>query len=482
MSILILGVSGARGIVGHGLDEGVARDLAVAFGGGLERAGGGEGEIPAPPILVGRDSRPSGPLLAAAVAAALRGAGFAVVDLGLVPTPTVQVAVEEAHAAGGIIITASHNPREWNALKFVGPAGTFLDSASMQGLIARYRTLEEARGVAAAAQPATADHSDTGEGGEAGPLASRAMERTEAGSRALDDHVERILRIVGGDAIRAARLRVVVDAVHGAGFVLIAPLLERLGVSATWIDGEPDGRLPDHPEPRAERLEPLALRVAEARAQVGFALDPDGDRCAVVLPGRVLGEEWTLPLCALHVLERGRSGILVANLSTSARIEWVGAQYGRAVERTPVGEAHVVARMKVRPTALGGEGNGGVIDPQVHYGRDAGVAIGHLLGLEATGPDGRGGILRAANQMPTFVLVKRELALDVGRLPSLERELTSVFGPPAGREDGVRWAWPGRWIQIRPSGTEPIVRLFAEAADRETAEGLVAEVLARCAR
>ena len=450
MAELILGVSGARGIVGETLDERIAVRLALAFASGL-----GPG-----PVVIGRDSRPSGRPLAGAAIAALASEGRAVLDLGLAPTPTVQVAVEAEGAAGGVVITASHNPPAWNGLKFISPAGTFLDAPAMKDLIARF---EAAGGC--------------GRGGSAErPAASLPASAAAAGERAVRVHLERILRASDRERIRAAALRVVVDAVHGAAPVLIGPLLAALGVEVRWIDGEPDGRLPARPEPRAERLEPLARVTEEARAQVGFALDPDGDRCALVLPGEVLGEEWALPLCAYHLLAQGARGPLVANLSTSARLDWVAARYGVPVERTPVGEAHVVSRMKSRAAMLGGEGNGGVIDPRVHYGRDAGVAISHLLGLEATGPGGRGGIARAVALFPPMVLIKRELAISRKFLGALEQELARHLGAPGDRQDGLRWSWADRWLHVRPSGTEPHVRVFAEAAARETAEQMVATV------
>ncbi|MBP7669070.1 MAG: phosphoglucosamine mutase [Candidatus Eisenbacteria bacterium] len=456
---LILGVSGARGIVGESLDEGVVTRLARAFCAQLSSPG---------PVLVGRDTRPSGARLAEACMRELRSAGREAVDLGVVPTPTVQLAVEVERAAGGIVITASHNPPAWNGLKFISPAGIFLDAAAMDRLIARFHE------SAPSAEPS---HADEGER----PSPSRGMDdsgtvTTKAGMRAVRALIERILPLCEADRIRAQRPRVVIDAVHGAGAVVIAPLLEQLGVEADWIDGEPDGRLPEHPEPRAERLEPLARAAASAGAQIGFALDPDGDRLALVLPDRVLGEEWTLPLCAARLLARGLQGPLVTNLSTSARIEWIAARHGQSVARTPVGEAHVVSRMKSLGATLGGEGNGGVIDARVHYGRDAAVGIAQLLSLEISGPRGRDGIAFAVNEFPPFVLVKDEAPLSRAELVALEPRLVRLFGEPGDRSDGLRWSWPGRWLHVRPSNTEPKTRIFAEAADDDAAREMVRAV------
>lgn len=478
MSTLMLSVSGARGIVGDGLDGAVAARLAGAFG---RIVGAGA-------VVIGRDSRPSGPALAAAATAALEPLGCTIVDLGIVPTPTVQVAVETLAARGGIIVTASHNPPAWNALKFVGPDGAFLDAATMGRLIADFQAPAAAPsrsgpGLAAQRAPATRAASGTGAMAEFRlPAAGEApglepfLSRTSAqGLACVERHLSGVLAIVDRDAIRRANLRVVVDAVHGAGGVLIAPLLHELGVAAEWIDGEPDGHLPQHPEPRAERLAPLAERAAATGAACGFALDPDGDRCAVVLPGRVLGEEWTLPLCAYGCLAAGERGPLVTNLSTSSRLEWVAERFGVPLHRAPVGEAHVVGRMRAVGALLGGEGNGGVIDPRVHLGRDAGVAIARLLGLEVGGAGARGGIAATAALFPSLVLLKSELALERAALGRLAEALAPAWGEPASREDGFRWSWPGGWAHLRPSGTEPIVRIMVEAPEAAAAEARLAE-------
>jgi phosphomannomutase len=448
MPTLILSVSGARGIVGDGLDEGVAARLALAFA----------RTLPLRAVVLGRDPRPSGVLLARAVARALASLGCAVTDLGVVPTPTVQLAVETRRADGGIVVTASHNPLPWNALKFVGADGAFLGAPVVGRLIETYRALPQ--------QDAGAG--DAGQA-EAGPRT------TGAGREAVGEHVARILRIVDAGAVRRAGLGVVVDGVRGAGSVLLGPLFEALGVAVDWVDGEPDGRLPDHPEPRAERLEPLLARVRRAGADLGFALDPDGDRCAVLTAEAVLGEEWTLPLAAWERLEGGARGPLVANWSTSSRVEWVAERFGVPLHRTPVGEAHVVARMREVGALLGGEGNGGVIDPAVHLGRDAGVAVARLLALEARGPGGRGGVSASAGRLPPRALVKRAVPLERDRLAAWGERLRARWGEPTHREDGWYWRWPGSWVHVRPSGTEPIVRLFAEAASEVEAGSRVAE-------
>jgi phosphomannomutase len=460
MATLILSVSGARGLIGDGLDEGVAARLACAMRTVIEPG----------LIVIGRDSRPSGPALARAAQRALEAAGCRIEQLGIVPTPTVQLAVERRRASGGIVVTASHNPPAWNALKFIGPEGTFLGPELMQRLIAVF----ESAHAGSTAHPAAAHAPSIV---DAPPAPERETPTTAAGDAAIREHVEAILRDVPIERIRNARLRVIVDAVHGAGAVLIGPLLESLGVAVEWIDGEPDGRLPPHPEPRAERLGPLAQRVRERGADLGFALDPDGDRCALALPGEPLGEEWALPLCAYDLLSRGGLGPLVTNWSTSSRVDALAQRFGVDLHRTPVGEAHVVARMRSVGALIGGEGNGGVIDPRVHYGRDAGVAIARLLALECAGARDRGGIAAAAATFPPLTLLKGALALDRRAVDALGARLSARWQRAAGREDGHRWSWDRAWVHLRPSGTEPIARVFVEAQGTPQAEQLLDEVM-----
>ncbi len=447
MPTLVLSVSGARGLVGDGLDEAVAYRLARAF---ATVTGPGE-------ILLGRDSRPSGPALARAAAAGLRAGGCSARDLGLVTTPTVQVAVEAAGGPGGLIITASHNPVEWNALKFVGADGTFLGPGPMERLLAAFRST---------APPAA---------GEIAAGASIGSQRiTEPGREATRRHVEQILAAVDAGAIRRERLAVAVDAVRGAGSVVLEPLLEALGARAVWIDREPDGQLPPNPEPRPERLGPLLELVRTERAILGFAVDPDCDRCAVVTPEQILGEEWSLPLCALLRLKSGARGPLVTNLSTSGRIEEVAARYGTTVVRVPVGEAHVVAGMRAARAILGGEGNGGVIDPRVHLGRDAGVAVALLLELAAGA--GPGSIARIAAGFAPREMVKRKIELAPEQRATLMAALRAEFGAPGNEQDGLRWMLGDAWLHVRPSGTEPILRAIAEAPEAASAQALVARV------
>ncbi|MBU1698842.1 MAG: phosphoglucosamine mutase [Candidatus Eisenbacteria bacterium] len=441
MPTLITSISGARGLVGDGLDACIIARLSASFG---TLVGPGL-------IIIGRDSRPSGEHFAQVAGGALRGVGCDVCDLGIVTTPTVQVAVEEYGAAGGIVISASHNPPQWNALKFVGPDGRFLSPARAEILFRQYHENRFAW------------------------VPYERIGGTERRSDSVTRHIKRILQAFEKEElkkIRSGGFKVVVDAVRGAGGVLLLPLLEQLGVKVHPIDCEPDGQLPADPEPRTEVLGQLLETVRQVGADLGFRTDPDGDRLAVVTPGgEVLGEEWTLPLAAFQVLQ-SKKGPLVTNLSSSGRLEWVGSRFGVPVYRTPVGEAHVVLGILKYEALIGGEGNGGVIDPQIHLGRDSGVGIARLLALESSYP---GGVAGASREFPSFFMVKVKLPApdDLGEL---EDRLRGLFSAAPDRSDGLRWLVPGGWIHIRKSGTEPAMRLTAETATQAQLEEWVEKI------
>jgi phosphomannomutase len=426
--------------VGEGLTPEVLLRYAQVFANGL-----GPG-----PVVFGRDSRPSGEALRHAVLAGLLGAGREVLELGIVPTPTVQLEVERWQAAGGLALTASHNPVEWNALKFVGPSGRFLSPPEAAEFLARV--------------------------GEAPPtVAWDGLGGTKRISDAVPHHVERILGLdeVDPERVAGAGLRVVLDAVHGAGGAIGRLLLERLGCDVTILFEEPTGYFPRPPEPLAENLGALGEAVRAQGADLGLAFDPDVDRLALVdSTGRAPGEECTLALAADHVLAV-RPGPVVTNLSTSARLEAVAARHGQEVVRTPVGEANVVAGILETGAPIGGEGNGGVILPACHLGRDAPTAAALVL----TGLAARGGSLTDwLATLPDLALVKERAAL-AGE-PDWEGVEEALRGAlPGGtldRRDGLRMAQGEEWVHLRKSGTEPIVRILAEAATPERARSLAA--------
>ena len=411
-------------------------------GDGVRRKGGGT------QVLVGRDSRTSGPMLQRAVVAGLVSAGCSVTELGVVPTPTVLLAVADAGAAGGVVVTASHNPAEWNALKFAVGAGTFLPSAGMDRFMTFLKTREPNR------------------------AAWNQLHDPERDDGAAARHLERVLALpyLEPERIRRARIPVALDCVRGAGGLVLPALLERLGCRVDAIGTEPDGRFPRDPEPTADNLAELARLTVAFGARVGFAVDPDADRLSLVdETGRPLGEDLTLALAAETVLRR-RRGTVVANLSTSRVVEDAAARWGCPLVRAPVGEINVASRMIDEDAVVGGEGNGGVIVPALHHTRDAVAGTALLLQYVVDGQsaDGAGPPLsdRVA-ALPAYRIVKRKTpfprdALDAA-YAALLRDLPP--GGDADRSDGLRIAWPRRrsWLHVRPSGTEPVARVIAEA-------------------
>ena len=351
---LMVSVSGIRGRVGAGLTPEVVTTYASAFGAWAIAADSSK------PVIVGRDSRVSGPMFHWCVVSALQSVGARVIDLGLTTTPTCQLAVEHHHGGGGLMISASHNPIEWNALKCIGPTGLFLDAeegAAFRALVGQSftRATWERLGV------------------------------VEADDEAPTRHIDAVLALpmIDVERIRARKLHVALDCCRGAGAVIMPALLERLGCRVSVINLEPDGRFPRAPEPVAENLGELEALVAHVGADVGFAVDPDVDRLAIVDDkGHAIGEDYTLALAARVVLQQ-RPGIVVTNLSTSRIVDDVAGKAGGRVVRAPVGEVNVAVRMRDEGAVVGGEGNGGVILPDLHLGRDAPLAAALVLQLLA---------------------------------------------------------------------------------------------------
>jgi phosphomannomutase len=437
---LMIGVSGIRGRVGFALTPEVIAKFAGGFGAWASKRGHSNN------IVVGRDSRVSGQMFHRVVLSALESVGCNVIDIGLTTTPTCQLAVEHHHAAGGLMISASHNPIEWNALKFIGPTGLFLEN--FEGV--------EMRALVDAGIPrATWDKLGT--------------VRTDDG--AAQRHIDLVLAIPYLDVagIRARKFKVALDCVRGAGAVIMPQLLERLGCEVTAINMETDGRFPRPPEPVAENLGDLERLVLQSGAAIGFAVDPDVDRLALVSnAGKAIGEDFTLALAARLVL-RHRTGPLVTNLSTSRIMEDVATTAGVEVIRAPVGEVNVAVRMRDERAPIGGEGNGGVILGEMHLGRDAPVGAALLLQLllEENRP-----LSEIVSGLPRYVIVKDKLDRPDASLDTVYDALRSAFPDAAvDVQDGLRLSWPDRWVHVRPSGTEPIVRVIAEApTDTEALE------------
>ncbi len=439
MQGLLFSVSGARGIIGRGLDPVVFARLAAHFG-----AWCGPGTI-----AVGRDSRVSGEMAMAAVTAGLLGVGSDVVDLGIVPTPTVEIAVRSLSARGGIQISASHNPAEWNALKLLSSRGIFL-------------TASEGASLKAAI--------------DAGPPRFSAWDRLGLRSRRDDFaavHVEAILAspLVDAARIRARGLVAVVDCVAGAGGPAAALLLDRLGVSATWLHAEPTGRFPRNPEPLVENLGELGRAVHAHGADVGFALDPDADRVAVVdETGRPIGEETTLAVLVDAYLPELRSDVVV-NVSTTMALDDVCARHGARLHRTPVGEVNVTEKMLEIGARIGGEGNGGIIVPEVNPGRDGLLGIALWLTVLARSGESVSGL---AGRIPRTVMRKGKIETEDLDLDVALAELRKGFGTArAETVDGLKLVFDDGWVHLRRSNTEPILRLLAEARTAERADELV---------
>ena len=439
---LMKSTSGIRGIVGLSLDPFIVTRYAAAFGRFVK---GGK-------VVVGRDSRPSGAGYSQLVVSTLAMTGCDVVDLGIVPTPTVELAVLYHEAAGGIAITASHNPSEWNALKFFNSSGEFITKK-------QYDHLEK---IASAGSWNFATYDNLGEVTCDDSVANRHI----ADVLSLD--------VIPKADIRKAHFRVVVDAINGAGSYALPELLERLGVKVIRLNCKGDGDFYRKPEPVADNLVDLGKAVVANHADLGLACDPDADRLALVdETGRPIGEELTLTLSIAYFLTR-KKGPIAINLSTSSMTADVARMVGSPVFYSPVGEANVIAEMRRRKAIIGGEGNGGVILPECHYGRDALVAAALIMSYLAKS---KKNLSTLAGTIPVYTNIKKKAPLpkDFERqIYGLEKAIRNAFGKVSvDSRDGLRFDLDEGWIQIRKSNTEPIYRLIAEARTDRLARQLV---------
>jgi len=438
---LRVSISGIRGVIGDGLDAVTISRWATAYGAWLANG----------PVIVGRDSRISGPMVFDAVAAALASTGHDVWDIGIATTPTTEVAVQESNAVGGIIITASHNPAQWNALKFLQGNGLFLTAAHNREVREKY---------------------EQGSGHVAYDCLGTVSERAGAD----DQHLTAIANLpwLDVDRIRSADLHAVVDAVEGAGGSIVPRLLEQLGVCCTPLYCEMSGRFPHDPEPTPAHLKDLCAKVKDTSADFGLAVDPDVDRLALVDEnGRALSEEYTLAL-ALDFLLAKTPGPVAVNLSTTGLIEKVAARHDCPVFRTPVGEANVVETILAEDCVLGGEGNGGVIYPTIHAGRDALVGIAMIAQAVAVSGRTLGSL---ADNLPPVAMVKTKVGSE--ELPqgeALEQIMANLGPGEIDRRDGLKWIGQDGWVHVRPSNTEAVVRIIAEAQDEAAAVELINRV------
>jgi len=442
MSKLMRSISGIRGIVGDTLTPQVLQSHVRAF---LEIT-------KAKRVVIGRDSRPTGEAIVQFVAGICRLSGVDVIDVGLSTTPTVELLTTHFKADAGIIITASHNPLEWNALKFLNSKGLFLGPNDVKQLFA----------LADANQFSYPDY--------------RAMGKYEVAPDADGVHIEGTLKIpyVDVDAIKAKHFKVAVDAVNGAGSFIVPRLLEELGCEVVRVHCNPDGTFPRGAEPIPANLGDLRNAVKENGCAVGFAVDPDADRCALVSgEGKSIGEEYTLAIAVDEVLAKQKGGVCV-NLSTSRMNEDVAAKYGCEFSRAKVGEINVSLQMIEKGCIIGGEGNGGVILPALHYGRDSLVAAALVLSWMARHG---GGPEKFVAENPAYVMPKKKFDLGDKKVADiLQKVMVEFDGWKVDERDGL---WLGKeksWVHVRASNTEPVIRVIAEAQTVVEAEALCARV------
>ena len=452
---LIKSISGIRGTIGGKPGESLTPvdivKFASAYGTWLRRRGRGPLRV-----VTGRDARVSGPVVAALVNSSLRSVGIDVIDTGLATTPTVEVAVTGLGAGGGIILTASHNPAQWNALKLLNEDGEFLSDA-------------DGREVLALAEAEDFDY----------------VTYDMLGTETRDDSwMEKHIRMVTGmkltdcDAIRKAGFTVAVDAVSSVGGIAIPALLRALGVSKVIeLYCEPDGLFPHNPEPLPEHLSDISRTVRENGAHLGFVVDPDVDRLAIICEdGSMFGEEYTLVSVSDYVLSHVK-GPTVSNMSSTRALRDITESHGCSYTSAPVGEVNVVAEMKRTGAVIGGEGNGGVIYPALHYGRDAlaGIAL-FLTHLAKQGVK----CSELRKRYPDYFIAKKKIDLPgLVDMEKLRTDLVRAF-PDAhcDTRDGIKLDLPSGWVQIRKSNTEPIMRIYAEEKGMVQAEKLAADVTA----
>ncbi len=429
---LIKSTSGIRGIVGHGLDATITEDYAKAFGTFVKKG----------KIVVGRDSRVSGKMLQKAVLKGLSSVGIDVIYLGIVPTPTVEIAVKELKAVAGICITASHNPSEWNALKFFNKRGEFVTSVEFEQIEKIYSN------KSFALKPV------------------KKLGKIKQQSGWIEKHVRKTLALkeVDKSAIKKGKFKVVLDAINGAGSVALPLLLTKLGVKVVKINCKPNGNFVHEPEPTPKNLEQLCAAVIKHKADFGMACDPDADRLAIVdEKGIPLGEELTLAIAVREVLH-SKKGPVVINLSTSKVTGDEAIKAGCPLYLSKVGESNVVQLMHEKKAVIGGEGNGGVIYPEFHAGRDALVAAAFVLSALARQ---NGTMSRFAETFNKYYTIKTKAAIRpdfVERLKQFETDVkTFVHGPTFNNIDGLRVDFPEGWVLIRSSNTEPIFRVMVES-------------------
>lgn len=439
MNSLKIGISGVRGVVGETFTPELAVGFAQAFATYLDSG----------TVLVCRDARASGPMVRAAVLAGLLAAGCEVVDLGICPTPSLQLSVRRLGAAGGVSITAGHNPEPWNALKFVRGDGLYLNSTQADELLDLFHQAEYAK----------ADWRG---------IKSRIEE-----ADAIAPHLEALAAAFDVGAVRARRLKVAVDCCNSSCSLLSPRWLELLGCEVLAVNDDPTAPFPHAPEPRRQSMAQLRALVLAGRADIGFAHDADGERLGIVTgEGEILSEEATLPLAAEIELRR-KTGTVVTNVSTSASVERVAARHGGRVVRTPVGQAFISEAMAETRAVVGGEGSGGVVVPRVQLTHDSAAAVGLVLEHMAVAGER---VSELAAGLPRLAMLKHDVNVEPNRIHSLLQRLYEELereGAEYDQTDGVKVTWPDGWAHVRVSNTESLIRVIAEADTAPRAQELL---------
>jgi len=451
---LIKSISGIRGTIGGTVGENLtpidAVKFASAYGMWIKQQRNKEDYR----VVVGRDARISGEMVQNLVMNTLVGLGIHVIDLGLSTTPTVEVAVPMEHADGGIILTASHNPKQWNALKLLNHKGEFLNGADGEEIL----RLAESDNI---------EFSDVD-----------SLGKITINDAYIDMHIDEVLKmpLVNKKAIEKAKFKVVVDGVNSTGGIAIPLLLDRLGVHAVKLYCDPTGHFPHNPEPLKEHLTDLSEKVVKEHADFGIVVDPDVDRLAFVSEdGEMFGEEYTLVACADYVLSN-TPGNTVSNMSSTRALRDVTEKHGGIYEASAVGEVNVVELMKKNNAIIGGEGNGGIIYPELHYGRDALVGVALFLSLLA---DKKMRVSELRKTYPSYFMSKNKIQLTPGLdVDGILKEMEQRYSHEnITTIDGVKIDFPDNWVHLRKSNTEPIIRIYTEAKSQQEADDLAAKIM-----
>lgn len=453
---LIKSISGIRGTIGGKVNDNLTPldvvKFASAFGTWLQNNKNKKNLV----LVIGRDARISGQMVSSLVSSTLQGLGINVIDLGLSTTPTVEVMVPELNADGGIILTASHNPKQWNALKLLNEKGEFINA-------------ENGADVLALAESEDFNYAEVDDLG-----------KYETRNDGFDIHIQKILDLpmVDAEAIKSKKFKVVLDAVNSTGGISLSPLLQKLGCEVVKLYCEPNGQFPHNPEPLKEHLTDICKLVKTEKADLGIVVDPDVDRLALVDEnGEMFGEEYTLVAVADYLL-KNKNGVAISNLSSSRALRDVSKNHNSEYFASAVGEVNVVNLMKEKNAVIGGEGNGGIIYPDLHYGRDSLVGIAlfltHLAKENKTVSE-----LRAT--YPAYFMGKKKIELtpeiDVDAL--LTKLQNEYQNEEVSTVDGVKIDFAENWVHLRKSNTEPIIRIYTEAKSQEEADHLGDEMIAK---